>query len=90
MVRKDRPTWQIETLLLDMPEEHRVICDVRGRFSLLRQAVLDWRKKNGSIRLEAFGGKPYWQYARSFGPLDEIDFSLHLGPVQKGGSRDVA
>ena len=81
VVRKLTSPLYIDTLLLDMPEEHLRVFDREDYFSRLKQAVERWREKNGSARLKSFGGKHAWKYSSFAKTLSEIDFTLDLRDV---------
>lgn len=82
IVRKWLPPITVETILLDLPEEHVVVFDPKQVFEPLKRAILKWRKKNGSQRLISFSGRPYWLYNSD--PkikLGDINFTLELPDV---------
>ncbi|NDC22943.1 MAG: winged helix-turn-helix transcriptional regulator [Proteobacteria bacterium] len=81
VVRKLQNPIEIQTLLLDLPEEHRLVYDSGNWFEKLRSAIIDWRKTWGAQRLPSFGGKHGWIYSTRVKNLDEIDFRLELTDV---------
>ena len=81
IIRKLNPPLEIETLLLDLPEEHVALHDPKGFFDDLKKAILAWRTKNDSRRLVSFSGKPYWLYTTHPVKLEDIDFRLELRDV---------
>jgi len=81
IVQRLRPRIHVSTLLLDLPEEHIVVFDRKNYFSTLRNTIIQWRNKNGSIRINSFDGKHGWKYSTKASHLDEIDFGLELGDV---------
>lgn len=81
IVRRMTVPLYIDTLLLDMPEEHILVYDRATYFDKVRNAVVEWRKKNGATRLPSFGGKHAWRYSNKKERLDEIDFRLEIMDV---------
>ena len=81
VTRKLTSDLSIDTLLLDMPEEHRVAFDRKKFFEVLKNAVIQWRARNGSLKLGSFGGKHGWKYSTKVDRLDQINFSLELKDV---------
>lgn len=82
VVKKWRPTIQIDTLLLDFPEEHLLLFERTPTFERLRKAVTSWRKKNMSRTLPSFGGTHVWIYNTTPGKkLSDIDFRLEFDDV---------
>lgn len=81
VVRKLKNPIMIQTLLLDLPEEHRLVYDSGNFFQPLREAILKWRETWGAQRLPSFGGKHGWIYSTRTQNLDEIDFRLELKNV---------
>ena len=81
ITRKLSPGLSIDTLLLDMPEEHILTFDRKNHFEHLRQAVIRWREKNGSVKIPSFGGKHAWKYSTKVSHLDQINFTLDLNDV---------
>jgi hypothetical protein len=76
VVRRCAEKLFVDTLLLDLPEEHIPVHDPHGYFHALRQAVVDWRRKWKSKKLLSFGGKHAWIYSTRVKTLAEIDFHL--------------
>lgn len=81
VVRKLNTPIVIQTLLLDMPEEHRVVYDSKNLFENLCEAIIKWRKTWGAKRLPSFGGKHGWIYSTKVHNLSEIDFRLEIKDV---------
>ncbi len=82
IIRHMRPTITIDTLLLDLPEEHIVVWDRDQRFTLLKNAVENWRKKNGSYKIPSFNGRHVWKYSSNpDSTLSAIDFNLEISDV---------
>jgi predicted nucleotidyltransferase len=81
VVRKLAQPIFIETLLLDLPEEHRLVYDSGALFDRLRKAIISWREKWGSKPLPSFGGKHGWIYSTRIQNLKDIDFRLEIEDV---------
>ncbi len=81
VIRRFKPEIHIDTLLLDLPEEHVLVFDRKNNFVRLRDAVVRWRKKNRSLKMASFGGKHTWKYSTRVRRLDEIDFRLEIEDV---------
>jgi hypothetical protein len=81
VVRRLAPRLSIDTLLLDMPDEHIAIYDSGSFFSALKEQVETWRVRNGAAKVASFGGTHYWKYTNQKRLLSEIDFSLVLKNV---------
>ncbi len=81
VVRRLAPRLSIDTLLLDMPEEHVAIYDRGGFFSALKEQVESWRSRNGAVKVASFGGTHYWKYSTQERLLSKINFSLVLKDV---------
>lgn len=78
---KLRPELQLNTLLLDLPEEHRVIFDRNKWFHSIKTAVLQWRQQQKAQKIPSFGGTHAWSYSDQKKKLQEIDFTLRLNNV---------
>lgn len=76
-----RPRLSLNTLLLDLPEEHIPVYDRRDYYPRLRQAILGWRERNGAIKIASFGGKHSWRYSTKTDRLENIDFELEVENV---------
>ncbi len=81
VTRKLRHDLTIDTLLLDMPEEHIAAFDRKNYFEILRNAVIQWRKENGAVKIRSFGGKHAWKYSTKVNRLEQINFALKLSNV---------
>ena len=81
IVRRLCQDLTIGTLLLDMPEEHICVFDRARYFEILREAVLSWRRKNRSVKIQSFGRAHSWKYSTKTTQLAEIDFHLELTHV---------
>ncbi len=76
-----REELPINTLLLDLPEEHRVVFDRKKYFAKISRGILDWRKKNGAKKIASFGGKHAWLYSDKSLNLDQISFTVRIRDV---------
>jgi DNA-binding transcriptional ArsR family regulator len=81
IVARLAPTIRMHTLLLDLPEEHRVVLDRAAYFECLKAAVTAWRDRNGAVRIPSFGDTHAWRYSTKSVRLEDIDFDLELGCV---------
>jgi hypothetical protein len=81
VVARLAPTIKVHTLLLDLPEEHRVVVDRADYFEGIKAAVVAWRDRNGAVKIPSFGDTHAWRYTDKSIRLDEIDFDLELGFV---------
>jgi hypothetical protein len=66
---------------LDLPEEHRLIFDRNDLFFRVKEAILQWRQKNGANKLPSFGEAHAWSYTDKNLSLNDIDFTLRLKDV---------
>lgn len=81
IVARLAPTIKMHTLLLDLPEEHRVVLDRANYFQCIAAAVKTWRERNGAVKIPSFGDTHAWRYTNKSIRLDEIDFDLELEGV---------
>jgi predicted nucleotidyltransferase len=81
IVKELKSVITIETLLLDLPEEHICLFDRGGFFEQIKRAVIRWREKNGARKIPSFGNTHAWEYSTRAGKLSEIDFNLEIGDV---------
>ncbi len=77
-LRKELP---LNTLLLDLPEEHRVVFDRKNYFAKISRCILEWRKKNGAKKVASFGGKHAWLYSDKVLNLAQVSFILRINDV---------
>lgn len=78
IVRRWSNDIYLDTLLLDFPEEHRVLYDAKNYYPVLKHAVISWRKKWHSKKLPSFGGTHAWKYSTTAKNLADIDFRLEI------------
>lgn len=81
IVKRLSPSIQLDTLLLDFPEEHLSVFDAADYHSRIAAAVEGWRKQNGSYKIPSFGGTHAWKYTDRAVRLQDLDFSLQVGDV---------
>jgi DNA-binding Lrp family transcriptional regulator len=81
IVRRWRVPMQIDTLLLDLPEEHIPLVDKLTLFPKLAEAVRAWRVKNGSEKIFGFGGTHAWKYSTQAKSLNDLDFTIEVPNV---------
>ena len=82
VVKHWRKTIFIDTLLLDMPEEHVVVYDPQNLAPGILTAIRNWRKKSGAKKIPSFNGTHAWKYSSIPGStLASMDFSLEMVDV---------
>lgn len=81
IIKRLKSPLTLETLLLDLPEEHICLFDRSDLFPRIKSAVVKWREKNGARRIPSFGGTHAWEYSQTAKKLSDIDFNLEIGNV---------
>jgi hypothetical protein len=81
IVRRWHSELCLDTLLLDLPEEHILIYDANDYFVRLKTAVERWRTRWQAEKVPTFGGRHFWKYSTIVKKLSEIDFSLGIDDV---------
>ncbi len=82
IVRRATIALTIDTLLLDLPEEHAFLAGDRRYFDSVRESVIEWRSRNQAVKVLSFNGTHYWKYSSDpKKQLSQIDFNLELKNV---------